>query len=59
VNEPSEKAFLAYFEMLARQFKPSTLWTKYSMLNTCLKCFWGHDLKTALPQLGLFTSNHA
>ena len=52
-REPSEESLLAYLQEIGRKYKPTTLWSKYSMLNACMKSNWGKDLKTA-PRLTLF-----
>lgn len=36
VNSFSESVFLTYFDELSKKFKPSTLWSVYSMLKTTL-----------------------
>ncbi|KAJ8706480.1 hypothetical protein PYW07_012558 [Mythimna separata] len=41
----SENVVLAYFNELASKYKPSSLWTTYSMLKTTLKMNNGVDIK--------------
>jgi site-specific recombinase XerD len=36
IQTVSENVLLAYFEVQRQKYKPSTLWTVYSMLRTCL-----------------------
>ena len=52
-KEPTEEALLTYLQLLSNKYKSTTLWSKYSMLNTCFKSNWGRDLK-AIPRLSLF-----
>lgn len=36
IKSSSERVMMAYFNKLSNQYKPSTLWSQYSMLKTCI-----------------------
>lgn len=40
----SERVLLAYFKKLAEKYKPSTLWSNYSMLKTTIKIYEKLDI---------------
>lgn len=42
----SENVIIGYLKMLSKEFKPSTLWTTYSMLKTMLKSRNNIDIST-------------
>ncbi|XP_039750849.1 uncharacterized protein LOC120627070 [Pararge aegeria] len=46
IKSLSEHVFLAYFEELAKKYKPSTLWCIYSMLKATVKARHDVDLKS-------------
>lgn len=46
VQSSSERVLLAYFNKLAKQYKPSTLWSQYSMLKTTIKLNEKLDIQT-------------
>lgn len=41
----SESIFLAYFMELSQKYKPSTLWSQYSMLKSVVRTKHGVDIK--------------
>lgn len=45
IQSSSERVLLAYFNKLAQQYKPSTLWAQYSMLKTTIKLHEKLDIK--------------
>ncbi len=55
-DEPTESAFVLYFKYLReeKQYKPSTLWSRYSMLNTHMKISWGKLLGSHAPRLSMY-----
>lgn len=40
----SENALIAYFQLQCTKYKPSTLWTIYSMLRSCLTIYKDVDI---------------
>lgn len=44
LNVVSENALIAYFELQRTKYKPSTLWTIYSMLRSCLTIYKDIDI---------------
>lgn len=49
---PSEDSFIAYFETLKKAYAPSSLWSKYSMINTWFKSTFGKTLQVYATRLG-------
>lgn len=57
VKKISEDATLVYFSQRARELKPSTLWSKYSMLRSVLNVRENIDIK--FPKLVAFLKREA
>ena len=51
---PSKDLFLLYFKEISGLYAPSTLWSKYSMINTIVKCRHNVDLKVFSPDVTVF-----
>lgn len=52
VRKINEDAVLVYFFKLSKTLKPSTLWSKYSMVRSCVNIKDNTDIKYCLPAGG-------
>ena len=50
-SPPSPDLHLLYFASLSGQYAPSTIWSKYSLINTVSKTRYNIDLKTYAPDI--------
>ena len=51
---PSRDLYLLYFQEAATMYAPSTLWNKYSMINTVGKSRYNVDLRVYAPDVTVF-----